>query len=101
MANVTELRYQKSCVPPEECMKDICEQIGEIKRVVNEAKKQLTKEEKAEVRAYRHAMMERIRATHELHLEREVTGRHVTWKPTIFEKWNTISRNIPSNHIFK
>ena len=101
MANITELRYQKSYVSPEECMKGICEHIGEIKRVVNEAKKQLTKEEKAEVRAYRHAMMERIQATHELHLEREASGRHVTWNPTVFEKWNTISRSIPSDYTFK
>jgi len=77
-------------------MKGVFAQLAEIKRVVRKAKKQLTEEEKAEVRAYRHAIMERIQATHELHLEREMTGRHVSWKPTVFEKWNTIARNINS-----
>jgi hypothetical protein len=81
-------------------MKEVCEQIGEIKRVVNESKKQLTKEQRKEVRAYRHAMMERIKATHELHLERESTGRRVTWN-NVFEEWKTIANRIPSNHEFK
>lgn len=82
-------------------MKEVCEQIAEIKRVVNEAKKRLTKEQKAEVRAYRHAIMERIQETHELHLEREMSGKHLTWKPTVFEEWHTIANSIPSNHVFK
>jgi len=67
----------------------------EIKRVVKKAKKQLTKEEREEVRAYRRAMMERIQATHEKHLARE-TGRHVSWEPQVFEKWNSVARNINS-----
>jgi len=79
-------------------MKEVFAQLAEIKRVVKQAKKQLTKEERAEVRAYRHAMMERIKATHELHLERETTGRHVRWEPTVFEKWNTIARNIQTDY---
>lgn len=92
----TQLRSQKSCVPPEETMKEVFAQLAAIKRVVRKAKKHLTEEEKAEVRAYRHAMMERIQATHEKHLEREITGRRVSWEPTVFEKWNTIARNINS-----
>ena len=81
-------------------MKEVCDQIAEIKRVVKETKKQLTKEQRAEVREYRHAMMERIQATHELHLARE-SGRRITWMPTVFEEWNTIAKSIPSEHTFK
>jgi hypothetical protein len=83
------------------CMKEVCDQIAEIKRVVKASKKMLTKEQRAEVHAYRHSMMERIQATHELHLERESSGKRITWAPTVFEEWHTIANSIPSNHEFK
>ena len=80
-----------------EKMKAVCDQIAEIKRVVKESKKMLTKEQRAEVRAYRHSMTERIQATHELHLARESSGKRITWAPTVFEEWHTIANSIPSN----
>jgi len=52
-----------------EYMKEVCEQIAEIKRVVKETKKQLTKEERQAVRAYRHSMLERIQAVDEMYKE--------------------------------
>jgi len=100
---MASLRFQKSSVPPEECMKDICEQIAEIKRVVNETKKKLTKEERQAVRAYRHSMLERIQAADELHKERE-TGVYVPrikFTSDVFVKWIEIAKSIPSNHEIK
>ena len=52
-------------------MKEVCDQIAEIKRVITETKKHLTKEEREEVRVYRHSMMQRIQAVNEKHLEKE------------------------------
>ena len=81
-------------------MKEVCEQIAEINRVIKETKKQLTKEQRAEVRAYRHSMMERIQAANEKHLEKE--GIYIPRiRFDVFEKWCDIAKTIPSNHEFK
>lgn len=84
-------------------MKGICEQIAEIKRVVNETKKKLTKEERAAVRAYRHSMLERIQAADELHQEREsgVYIPRIKFTSDVFVKWYEIAKSVPSNHEFK
>ena len=67
------------------CMK-VCEQIADIKRVVNE--KQLTKEEKEAVRAYRHSMLQRIQAVDEKHLEKEgIYVPRIRFTSDVFEKW--------------
>lgn len=99
----TELRHQKSCVPPKDCMKEICEQIAKIKRVVKETKKQLTKEERQAVRAYRHSMLERIQAVDEMYTEME-TGIYtprLKFTSDVFAKWDVIAKSIPSTHTFK
>ena len=83
-------------------MKQVCEQIAEIKRVVAETKKKLTKEQRAEVRAYRNSMLERIQAADEKHLEQE--GGHVSrirFNSDVFEKWREMAKSVPSNHEFK
>ena len=101
MANV--LRMQKSHIPHEEYMKDVCEQIAEIKRVVKETKKQLTKEERQAVRVYRHSMLERIQAVDEHHKEKE-TGIYLPrlrFTSDVFAKWEEIAKTIPSTHEFK
>jgi hypothetical protein len=88
-----------------DCMKGICEQIAEIKRVVSATKKKLTKEERAAVRAYRHNMLERIRATDEMYTAIE-SGETMT-RPKFenatetFVKWLEIAKSIPSEHEFK
>jgi len=83
-------------------MKQVCEQIAEIKRVVAETKKKLTKEQRAEVRAYRHSMLERIQAADEKHLEQEgVYVPRIRFTSDVFEKWCEIARSIPSEHEFK
>jgi predicted nucleotidyltransferase len=93
---------QKSDVPHQETMKEVCEQIAEIKRVVRETKKKLTKEEKQAVRAYRHSMLERIQAADE-HKEKE-SGIHIPrlkFTSDVFAKWKEIANSVPSNHEFK
>jgi len=94
---------QKSDVPHQESMKEVCEQIAEIKRVVRETKKRLTKEEKQAVRAYRHSMLERIQAVDEMHQEKE-SGVHIPrikFTSDVFVKWIEIAKSVPSNHEFK
>ena len=100
MANV--LRMQKSDVQHQESMKEVCEQIAEIKRVVRETKKQLTKEERQAVRAYRHSMLERIQAVDEMYKEIE-TGYTPRLKFTcdVFAKCDQIAKSLLSNHVFK
>ena len=101
MANV--LRMQKSDVPHQETMKEVCEQIAEIKRVVRETKKKLTKEEKQAVRAYRHSMLERIQAADEHHKEKEsgIYTPRIKFTSDVFVKWIEIAKSVPSNHEFK
>ena len=83
-------------------MKEVCDQIAEIKRVVKETKKQLTKEDRQAVRAYRHSMMERIQAADEKHLEKEgVYVPRIRFASDVFEKWCEIAKSIPSDHEFK
>ena len=83
-------------------MKEVCEQIAEIKRVIKETKKQLTKEQRAEVRAYRHSMMERIQAANEKHLEKEgIYVPRIRFTSDVFAKCHEIANTIPSNHEFK
>jgi len=53
-------------------MKEVCDQIAEIKRVMMETKKRLTKEELKDIQTYRHSMLQRIQAVNEKHLEKEV-----------------------------
>ena len=83
-------------------MKQVCEQIAEIKRVIKETKKQLTKEERQAVQAYRHSMLERIQAANEKHLEQEgVYVPRIRFTSNVFEKCREIANTIPSNHEFK
>jgi hypothetical protein len=65
----------------QEQMKEVCAQIAEIRRVIKETKKQLTKEQRQAVREYR----------------RDVLGRT---KQPVFEEWQQIARSIPSSHEF-
>ena len=99
-----QLRHRVVHMNPE-YMKEVCEQIAEIKRVVKETKKQLTKEERQAVRAYRHSMLERIQAADEMY-NRIETGeniqRHKFKNATEpFVKWLEIAKSVPSNHEFK
>jgi uncharacterized protein YprB with RNaseH-like and TPR domain len=97
-----ELRNRVLHMSPE-YMKEVCEQIAEIKRVVKESKKQLTKEERQAVRAYRHSMLERIQAVDEMYKEIE-TGIHtprLKFTCDVFAKWDQIAKSVPSTHEFK
>lgn len=97
-----QLRHRVLEMNPE-YMKEVCEQIAEIKRVVRETKKQLTKEESQAVRAYRHSMLERIQAVDEMHKEIE-TGIYtprLKFTCDVFAKWEQIAKSVPSNHEFK
>ena len=79
-------------------MKQVCEQIAEIKRVVSETKKKLTKEQREEVRAYRNSMLERIQATDETHLEKEgVYVPRIRFTSDVFEKWRDMAQSISEN----
>lgn len=101
MDSVTKLRTRVQEMDPE-CMKGVCEQIAEIKRIVSETKKKLTKEERAAVRAYRHSMLERIQAADENHLEKEgVYVPRIRFTSDVFVKWLEIAKSIPSEHEFK
>lgn len=76
-------------------MKEVCDQIAEIKRVVKETKKHLTKEEMEEVRAYRHSMIQRIQAVNEKHLEKEgVYVPRIRFTSDVFKKCNEISNKF-------
>ena len=67
-------------------MKQVCEQLANIKRVVNE--KPLSKEEREAVRADRHSMLQRIQAVDEKHLEKEgVYVPRIRFTSDVFEKW--------------
>lgn len=97
-----QLRHRVLDMTPE-YMKDVCEQIAEIKRDVSETKKKLTKEERQAVQAYRHSMLERIQAADEHHTEIE-SGKHIPrikFTSDVFVKWIEIAKTIPSNHEFK
>ena len=97
-----QLRHRVLHMDPE-YMKEVCEQIAEIKRVVRETKKKLTKEEKQAVRAYRHSMLERIQAADEHHKEKE-SGIHIPrlkFTTDVFVKWIEIAKSVPSDHEFK
>ncbi len=96
---------QRICDWDPEYMKEVCEQIAEIRRVVKETKKQLTKEERQEVRAYRHSMLERIKAADEMYNRIEM-GENISRPkfknaPETFVKWLEIAKSVPSNHEFK
>lgn len=83
-------------------MKEVCNQIKEIKRVMTETKKQLTKEEREAVRVYRHSMIERIQAANEKHLEKEgIYVPRIRFTSDVFAKCHEIANTIPSNHEFK
>jgi hypothetical protein len=86
-----------------EYMKDVCEHIAEIKRVVKETKKQLTKEEREAVRTYRHSMLERIQAVDEMYKEIEsgIYTPRLKFTCDVFAKWDQIAKNVPSTHEFK
>ena len=76
-------------------MKEVCDQIAEIKRVITETKKHLTKEEREEVRVYRHSMMQRIQAVNEKHLEKEgVYVPRIRFTSDVFKKCNEISNKF-------
>jgi len=97
-----QLRHRVLHMNPE-YMKDVCEQIAEIKRVVKETKKHLTKEEKQAVCAYRHSMLERIQAADEMHQAKEL-GEHIPrikFTSDVFVKWFEIAKTVPSNYEFK
>lgn len=67
-------------------MKQVCEQLANIKRIVNE--KPLSKEEREAVRAYRHSMLQRIQAVDEKHLEKEgIYVPRIRFTSDVFEKW--------------
>lgn len=79
-------------------MKEVCDQIAEIKRAIKETKKQLTKEERDEVRAYRHSMMERIQAVNEKHLEQEgIYVPRIRFTSNVFKTCQEIANTISSN----
>ena len=87
-----QLRNRVQDIDPD-CMKEVCEQIADIKRVVNETKKRLTKEQKEAVRAYRHSMLERIQAVDEKHQAKEkgqLTSR-IKFMSSVFEEWDAIA----------
>ena len=86
-----------------EYMKEVCEQIAEIKRVVSETKKKLTKEEREAIRAYRHSMLERIQAADEHHKEKEsgIYTPRLRFTSDVFAKWNEIANSVPSDQEFK
>ena len=79
-------------------MKQVCDQIADIKRVFTETKKQLTKEQMAEVRAYRHSMIQRIQAVNEKHLEKEgIYVPRIRFTSDVFKTCHEIAKTIPSN----
>ena len=79
-------------------MKEVCEQIAEIKRVITETKKQLSKEERQAVKAYRHSMLERIQAVDEKHLEKEgVYVPRIRFTSDVFKKCHDIANTISLN----
>jgi sialic acid synthase SpsE len=76
-------------------MKEVCNQIAEIKRVITETKKQLTKEEREAVRIYRHSMLQRIQAVNEKHLEKEgIYVPRIRFTSDVFKKCNEISNKF-------
>jgi hypothetical protein len=85
-------------------MKEVCNHLAEIKRVIKESNKQLTKEEREAIKAYRHKMLERIQAADEMHKEKELEKMpkcKSECKSEVFVKWKDIAKTIPSNIEFK
>jgi len=76
-------------------MKEVCNQIAEIKRVMMETKKRLTKEELQDIQTYRHSMLQRIQAVNEKHLEKEgVYVPRLRFTSDVFKKCNEISNEF-------
>jgi len=76
-------------------MKEVCNQIAEIKRVMMETKKRLTKEELQDIQTYRHSMLQRIQAVNEKHLEKEgVYVPRLRFTSDVFKKCNKISNEF-------
>ena len=79
-------------------MKEVCDQIAEIKRVFKETKKRLTKEEIQDIQTYRHSMIQRIQAVNEKHLEKEgIYVPRLRFTSDVFKKCHEISNTISSN----
>ena len=76
-------------------MKEVCNQISEIKRVMMETKKRLTKEELQDIQTYRNSMLQRIQAVNEKHLEKEgVYVPRLRFTSDVFKKCNEISNEF-------
>jgi mevalonate kinase len=76
-------------------MKEVCNQIAEIKRVIMETKKRLTKEDIQDIQTYHHSMLQRIQAVNEKHLEKEgIYVPHLRFTSDVFKKCNEISNEF-------
>jgi sialic acid synthase SpsE len=76
-------------------MKEVCNQIAEIKRVIMETKKRLTKEELQDIQTYRQSMIQRIQAVNEKHLEKEgIYVPRLRFTSDVFKKCNEISNEF-------
>jgi hypothetical protein len=76
-------------------MKEVCNQIAEIKRVMMETKKRLTKEELQDIQTYRNSMLQRIQAVNEKHLEKEgIYVPRLRFTSDVFKKCNEISNEF-------
>ena len=76
-------------------MKEVCDQIAEIKRVMMETKKRLTKEELQDIQTYRNSMLQRIQAVNEKHLEKEgIYVPRLRFTSDVFNKCNEISNEF-------
>jgi sialic acid synthase SpsE len=76
-------------------MKEVCDQIAEIKRVMMETKKRLTKEELQDIQTYRNSMLQRIQAVNEKHLEKEgIYVPRLRFTSDVFKKCHEISNEF-------
>ena len=76
-------------------MKEVCDQIAEIKRVMMETKKRLTKEELQDIQTYRRSMLQRIQAVNEKHLEKEgIYVPRLRFTSDVFKKCQEISNEF-------
>ena len=75
-------------------MREVCEELIQLKKTHKEVYRNLSKQQKSNIRKYRHTIDQRIRAEAE---EKAAQDGLREWANVVFHYWDT--RNAPSNEL--
>lgn len=78
-------------------MREVCEELLQLKKKHKEAYRNQSKQEKAEIRRYRHTIDQRICAEQEARRKETEADGLREWADVVFHYWDT--RNAPSNEL--